>query len=437
MQFPNYVILVHLLSSSSVGVAAFAPMKKASNAVKNRSRRGVASNDADSGDLRKFQELMGRPITSNPFADTNRPSKSELYQTDELSILWELHQELSSAIPVPADAQRNLDESDIRGLHDVVLQMLGDSGTAETQFDESLVNSTGAWLDDATKARISQIRAIASDVDGTLLTSDQTMHPRTKQAIQEAISRTFSPLDKLQWFFPATGKSRAGALKSLGPDVAKLLSQVPGVFLQGLYCVDSNGEVVFQRKLNILQVEAVEEFAKEMGISIIAYDGDKLLATEISDAIKPLFELYGEPIPQLLETHISEYGPSVNKILLIDLDADRMNNEVRPRLQVLAEEYDTAITQAVPTMLEWLPSGCSKALGVEKLCEKLGINPSTQLLAMGDAENDVGMLKMASIGVAVGNACPMACDAADFVMTETNDEGGAGAAMEVFGFGLY
>lgn len=437
MQFPNYVILVHLLSCSSVGVAAFAPMKKASNAVKNRSRRGVASNDADSGDLRKFQELMGRPITSNPFADTNRPSKSELYQTDELSILWELHQELSSAIPVPADAQRNLDESDIRGLHDVVLQMLGDSGTAETQFDESLVNSTGAWLDDATKARISQIRAIASDVDGTLLTSDQTMHPRTKQAIQEAISRTFSPLDKLQWFFPATGKSRAGALKSLGPDVAKLLSQVPGVFLQGLYCVDSNGEVVFQRKLNILQVEAVEEFAKEMGISIIAYDGDKLLATEISDAIKPLFELYGEPIPQLLETHISEYGPSVNKILLIDLDADRMNNEVRPRLQVLAEEYDTAITQAVPTMLEWLPSGCSKALGVEKLCEKLGINPSTQLLAMGDAENDVGMLKMASIGVAVGNACPMACDAADFVMTETNDEGGAGAAMEVFGFGLY
>lgn len=437
MQFPNYVILVHLLSSSSVGVAAFAPMKKASNAVKNRSRRGVASNDADSGDLRKIQELMGRPITSNPFAHTNRPSKSELYQTDELSILWELHQELSSAIPVPADAQRNLDESDIRGLHDVVLQMLGDSGTAETQFDESLVNSTGAWLDDATKARISQIRAIASDVDGTLLTSDQTMHPRTKQAIQEAISRTFSPLDKLQWFFPATGKSRAGALKSLGPDVAKLLSQVPGVFLQGLYCVDSNGEVVFQRKLNVLQVEAVEEFAKEMGISIIAYDGDKLLATEISDAIKPLFELYGEPIPQLLETRISEYGPSVNKILLIDLDADRMNNEVRPRLQVLAEEYDTAITQAVPTMLEWLPSGCSKALGVEKLCEKLGINPSSQLLAMGDAENDVGMLKMASIGVAVGNACPMACDAADFVMTETNDEGGAGAAMEVFGFGLY
>jgi P-type E1-E2 ATPase len=56
---------------------------------------------------------------------------------------------------------------------------------------------------------------------------------------------------------------------------------------------------------------------------------------------------------------------------------------------------------------------------------------------MGDGENDVEMLQMASIGVAVGNAGPLAQEASDFVMTETNDEGGAGAAMEVFGFGLY
>ena len=430
---------LQILLCLSVRVAAFAPMHRPSNMVGDDSvRRGAALNDADNSDLQKIEEQVGRPIPSNPFADTKRPSKSELYRSDELSVLWDLHQDLSSGMPEDStDAPSNLDESDIRGLHDIVLKMLGDTETPDLQLEESPVNPADVWLDDTTKARISQIRAIASDVDGTLLTSEQTMHPRTKQAIQEAISRTFSPLDKLQWFFPATGKSRAGALKSMGPDVAKLLSQVPGVFLQGLYCVNSNGEVVYQRKLNILQVEAVENLAEELGIAIIAYDGDKLLTTKMTDALKPLYELYGEPTPQLLETRVSEYGPSVNKILLIDFDADRLSNEVRPKLQALAEEYDAAVTQAVPTMLEWLPSGCSKALGVEKLCEKLGINPSTELLAMGDAENDVGMLKMASIGVAVGNACPMARDAADFVMTETNDEGGAGAAMEVFGFGLY
>jgi hydroxymethylpyrimidine pyrophosphatase-like HAD family hydrolase len=68
------------------------------------------------------------------------------------------------------------------------------------------------------------------------------------------------------------------------------------------------------------------------------------------------------------------------------------------------------------------------------VCEVLGINAETELLALGDAENDAGMLRMASIGVAVGNACPLARDAADFIMKERSDEGGAGLAMELFGF---
>jgi hydroxymethylpyrimidine pyrophosphatase-like HAD family hydrolase len=50
------------------------------------------------------------------------------------------------------------------------------------------------------------------------------------------------------------------------------------------------------------------------------------------------------------------------------------------------------------------------------------------------SQNDVGMLQMAAIGVAVGNACPQARDASDFIMKERNDEGGAGLAMGLFGF---
>jgi hydroxymethylpyrimidine pyrophosphatase-like HAD family hydrolase len=85
-------------------------------------------------------------------------------------------------------------------------------------------------------------------------------------------------------------------------------------------------------------------------------------------------------------------------------------------------------------MLELLPAGCSKANGVQRVCEALGINPAEELLALGDAENDLGMLQMACIGVAVGNACPLARDAADFIMKERHDEGGAGLAMNLFAF---
>ena len=79
-------------------------------------RRGAALNDADNSDLQKIEELVGRPIPSNRFADTKRPSKSELYQSDELSVLWDLHQELSLEMPEDStDAPSSLDESDIRG----------------------------------------------------------------------------------------------------------------------------------------------------------------------------------------------------------------------------------------------------------------------------------------------------------------------------------
>lgn len=81
---------------------------------------------------------------------------------------------------------------------------------------------------------------------------------------------------------------------------------------------------------------------------------------------------------------------------------------------------------------ELLPKGCSKRLGVEKICDHLGIQPSSELLAIGDAENDAGMLELAAVGVAVGNASRPAKDASDFILDYTNDEGGAGFAMEMF-----
>jgi Cof subfamily protein (haloacid dehalogenase superfamily) len=366
---------------------------------------------------------------ANPFSDgPNRLNKGDIYESEELRILWEIHQDLNTR---KKDEHEEINEATVMGLHDMVMEAVRNQSPPV----KSVVPAD--WLSEDTKAKISDIRAIASDVDGTLLTSEQTVHPRTKKAIERAISMAFSPIDKLQVFFPATGKSRAGAMNSLGPQMAKLLSQTPGVFLQGLYCVDGQGEIVFQRKLNTLAVEAAEKLAEETEVGLIAYDADRLLTNNLTEAVIQLATKYGEPMPEVLETPISKYGPSVHKILFADLDSERLAKKVRPRLEALSEECDATVTQAMPIFLELLPSGCSKAVGVEKICKALNIDMSTQLLALGDAENDVEMLKKASIGIAMGNASPPAREAADFVLKETNNEGGAGVAMEIFGFGQY
>lgn len=75
-----------------------------------------------------------------------------------------------------------------------------------------------------------------------------------------------------------------------------------------------------------------------------------------------------------------------------------------------------------------LPLGASKGLGVGWLLDRLGVDPAA-VLALGDGENDVEMLQLAGLGVAMGNAGPPALAAADAV-TASNEEDGVARAIE-------
>lgn len=316
---------------------------------------------------------------------------------------------------------------------------LGEMDEMQTSSDTER-RETKPTLDELLSKRRPFVRAIASDVDGTLISGGQSLHPRTLRAASEAVRQSrLSPeerseTEKIEHFLPATGKTRKGAVDSLGPVLGPLLlDNCPGVYIQGLYCVDADGNVVFERKLEPRAVGAAEALAAECGISIVGYDGDNLYTpVERTDIVTHLHEHYGEPLAGILPS-LEEHSPGMHKLLLMDDDAERLTTEIRPRLEILADKNQATVTQALPTMLELLPGGCSKADGVSRLCASLGIQPETELLALGDAENDVGMLSMAAIGVAVGNACPAAREAADFVVEERSEEGGAGVAMEMFG----
>ena len=91
-------------------------------------------------------------------------------------------------------------------------------------------------------------------MDGTLL-SGRYLHPTTRDAVLRGIRQAYesgavAEGNNIRQFFPATGKTRAGAMKSLGPEIGPLLLKCPGVYVQGLYCVDGDGNVVFERKLS-------------------------------------------------------------------------------------------------------------------------------------------------------------------------------------------
>ncbi|MBF0578595.1 Cof-type HAD-IIB family hydrolase [Erysipelotrichaceae bacterium RD49] len=77
------------------------------------------------------------------------------------------------------------------------------------------------------------------------------------------------------------------------------------------------------------------------------------------------------------------------------------------------------------------PHSGGKAYGLQEVCEVYGLKPE-ELMAFGDADNDISMLQFAGIGVAMGNALDQVKQAADYV-TDDIDQGGVAKALEHFG----
>ena len=73
----------------------------------------------------------------------------------------------------------------------------------------------------------------------------------------------------------------------------------------------------------------------------------------------------------------------------------------------------------------------SKAVALSKIAQHYGI-PMTQVMAIGDAPNDVGMLQAAGVGVAMDNAHELVKEVADWVAPSNNDHG-VHAALARFG----
>jgi hypothetical protein len=88
------------------------------------------------------------------------------------------------------------------------------------------------------------------------------------------------------------------------------------------------------------------------------------------------------------------------------------------------------ITNSHPCNLELNPKGISKASGMRKVCELLGITMS-EVVAMGDSMNDLSMIRAAGLGVAMGNAQDGVKAAADLV-TATNDEHGVAKVIREY-----
>ena len=87
-------------------------------------------------------------------------------------------------------------------------------------------------------------------------------------------------------------------------------------------------------------------------------------------------------------------------------------------------------TSSIAENIEINAAAANKGQALLALAAHLGLRPE-QTMAFGDGENDVGMLKFAGVGVAMGNASDAVKAQANYVAPGV-DDGGIAHTVELF-----
>ncbi|GAA0446798.1 phosphoglycolate phosphatase [Lentibacillus halophilus] len=238
------------------------------------------------------------------------------------------------------------------------------------------------------------VKLIALDMDGTLLTKDETISELNRKRIAEALANDVRVvLCTGRWYESCLSYAQLLQLDSY-------LITCNGGEIQ---TVDNN--LIERHLLQPERVRMMWELCNWLDVNTWMVSTDNLWQEEgATDFSKHDWLKFG----------------------CDSLDTDKLNHIISE----LSHYDDLELTNSLPTNIEVNPKGVSKASALERVCHELGITMQ-HVLAMGDSLNDMKMIQAAGIGVAVGNAQKAIRQAADYV-TDTNEQDGVGKAIETF-----
>jgi len=264
------------------------------------------------------------------------------------------------------------------------------------------------------------IKLIAIDLDGTLLNSNHEMTERTEKVLRAAMGQGIKVII-------ATGKTLASAkhlMKRLG-------TTTPGIFNQGTITFNSDGSIHSQQIIDTMLARQVVTFAEDRGYLVAIYSGSRILVRKMSKRMEELTHHFHEPMPE-------EVGPlqnvldttPVNKVIAIYPDDPRKIMALRWQLSKQVGNSARLLSAGIADEVELLPINASKGTALKVLLKEFGI-PASQAMALGDGENDIEMLQLVGLSVAMGNANDHVKSFAK-VITKTNDEEGVAEAIEKY-----
>ncbi|WP_455137981.1 Cof-type HAD-IIB family hydrolase [Thermophilibacter sp.] len=262
-------------------------------------------------------------------------------------------------------------------------------------------------------------RLIAFDMDGTLLSSRKEVLPSSRASIAELADAGVSV---------AICSGRAPIMvEAYGAELARVRYAICacGAILYDL----AERRVMSRRPIDAGLVRRVAEVCRRYDVTLDAFAGggfyysacllERAADYGMRDYV-PMFDRLGTPADDVWAPLVA--GEPTEKVDVFFADpADRD----RARAELADLPLVTAYSER--SSLEFSPLGVDKGVGLGELAGLLGV-PMGATVAVGDADNDLPMLRAAGLAVAMGNANERARALADVVVADNDHDGCAEAA---------
>lgn len=238
-------------------------------------------------------------------------------------------------------------------------------------------------------------KLVILDLDGTLLNSDGLISEYTCDTIKSMYKKVKFVLASARGFF--TIKNYVQRLDLLD---------------ENNYTIAFNGSLVMDN----LEHTIINE---EIGIN------EKNIIKDYIDNYKDV------------EWYLYTYNEKININNIDSIEKFLNNNRIYKVVGITSEDGITMmrnnlpnlisdsfqITSSEPVLIEFVKKGMKKVEAIKVLLDKLDISPN-EVIAIGDGENDIDMIKFAGCGVAMKNANDEVKKVADVITNNTNNEDG-------------
>ncbi|WP_157060910.1 sugar-phosphatase [Liquorilactobacillus uvarum] len=263
-----------------------------------------------------------------------------------------------------------------------------------------------------------KIKAIAIDIDDTLVNSEKKLTAPVKMAIKKAKDAGIKVV-------LCTGRPLSGVLQLLKQLQLDDQKDQYVVSFGGSLMQTTDGTVISSDPLSYDNYVDLEYLARKKGLHFHAISKDRIYTANRDIGEYTIYESSLVSLNVSYRTPAEMHDIKIVKAMFID-QPEILETALEDYTAFAELENRVTFTRSTPFYYEANAKGVSKGSALKKLCEELKIT-SENLMAIGDGGNDLSMIKFAGNGVAMKNAIPELKKSAQIITADNNHDGVARA----------